>query len=140
MRKILFLALLALSSNAFSFSPSDDPNLEVIDKVEPFTVYLDTRYSKPSSDNQEIIQASLLVEHNYTGQTRKDAIWLERDTYFINCKNGTWWLPSKQVTTFDDKKFKFEPMKDYEKIIPNSYQEKIAESVCKRLGEKYHHQ
>lgn len=129
MRKVLFLALLALSSNAFSFSPSDDPNLEVSDKVNPFTVYLDTRFSKPDSDGQGIVQASLIVEHNISEQTSKDSVWLERDVYFINCKNGTWWLPSKQVTTFGDKKFKFQPMKDYEKIIPNSYQEKIAESV-----------
>ena len=74
MKKILFLALLILTNHAFSFSPSDDPSLEVIDKVKPFTVYLDTKFSKLSTDKSGIVQAALLVEHNYTEETNNEAI------------------------------------------------------------------
>lgn len=140
MKKILFLALLIFTNHAFSFSPSDDPSLEVIDKVKPFTVYLDTKFSKLSTDKSGIVQAALLVEHNYTEETNNEAIWLEREVYFINCRSGTWWLLVRQVTTFDNKKNRYSPTSDYEKIIPNSYQEKIAKLVCKRLGEAYYHQ
>lgn len=140
MKKILFLVLLALSSNAFSFSPSDDPTLEVIDKVKPFTVYLDTKFSKLSTDGDGVVKAVLLVEHNYTAETKKDSVWLEREIHFIDCSLGNEWFPFRQVTTFDNKIFKFKPSGNYEKIIPNSYQEKIAKLICKRLGEKYHHQ
>lgn len=140
MKKILFLALLILTNHAFSFSPNDDPSLEIIDKVKPFTVYLDTKFSKLSTDKSGIVQAALLVEHNYTEETNNEAIWLEREVYFINCRSGTWWLLVRQITTFDNKKNKYSPTSDYEKIIPNSYQEKIAKLVCKRLGEAYHHQ
>ena len=104
MKKILFLALLILTNHAFSFSPNDDPSLEVIDKVKPFTVYLDTKFSKLSTDKSGIVQAALLVEHNYTEETNNEAIWLEREVYFINCRSGTWWLLVRQVTTFDNKK------------------------------------